>query len=142
MITVYLSFNGNTREALDYYVNIFNATDVFIMSFSDMPEDPDYPLTDDMKDLIAYSNFKTFAGEISMSDNMPGTITTPNESFWISVESEDEEELRRTFNSLAADGEIIMPMAPTFFSPLYGQVKDKYGFYWMFLIPDESMYNQ
>lgn len=139
MIKVYLSFNGNTKEALDYYVDVFNATDVYVLKFSEMPDDPDYPVTDDIKDLIAYSNFKTFAGDISLSDNMPGTISTPSESVWISVDSHDEVELRRAFDALAADGEVIMPMEPTSFSPLYGQVKDKFGFYWMFLIAEDEI---
>ncbi len=110
-----------------------------MMKYSDMPEDPDYPLDEASKDLVAYAMVDTFAGQIALSDNDPGVITDPNASFWISVSSDDEEKLRDSFNALAADGEVIMPMEPAFFSPLYGQVKDKFGFYWMFLIPDENM---
>lgn len=38
---------------------------------------------------------------------------------------------------MAEEGEVIMPLEETFFSPLYGQVKDKYGFYWMIMSSEE-----
>ncbi|WP_425539459.1 VOC family protein [Microaceticoccus formicicus] len=139
MIEVFLVLNGNAAEAANYYSRAFRAQEPYMMKYSDMPEDPDCPLDETYKDLVAYAMVDTFAGQIALSDNDPGVVTEPNSSFWISVSSEDEEKLRESFNALAADGEVIMPMEPAFFSPLYGQVKDKFGFYWMFLIPDENM---
>ena len=49
----------------------------------------------------------------------------------------DLERLRRVFERLAKDGEVIMPLEPAFFSPLFGQVRDKFGFYWMIMSSEE-----
>ena len=63
-----------------------------------------------------------------LSDSMPGEKPIPSDALWISVSHDDNEKLQKAFDSMAEEGEIIMPLGVTFFSPFYGQVKDKYGF--------------
>lgn len=137
MVGVYLSTNGNAREVADYYVNVFDAEQPYIMDFSQMPQ-ADQEEAKGMEDLVIYANVKTFAGDIMLSDNMPGETTKPDGSVWISFSHDDLDRLRTVFERLAQDGEILMPMEPTFFSPLYGQVKDKFGFHWMIMSDDEA----
>ena len=119
MVGVYLSTNGNAREVADYYVNVFDAEQPYIMDFSQMPQ-ADQEEAKGMEDLVIYANVKTFAGDIMLSDNMPGETTKPDGSVWISFSHDDPDRLRTVFERLAKDGEILMPMEPTFFSPLYG----------------------
>jgi len=135
MIDVYLNFGGNTAEALAYYQKAFNAPDPYVMRFSQMPQE-DQAQSKGMENLVIYSNLKTYAGDIMMSDEMPGQIPTPpGSSVWITVTHDEEDRIRGTFEFLARDGEILMPLEPTFFSPLYGQLKDKFGFHWMLMLP-------
>jgi len=46
---------------------------------------------------------------------------------------EDKEEVVRIFNELKDGGEIVMDLQKTFFSELYGMVKDKFGVVWHIL---------
>ncbi len=136
MVGVYLSTNGNAREVADYYVNVFDAEQPYMMDFSQMPQ-ADQEEAKGMEDLVIYANVKTFAGDIMLSDNMPGETTKPTGAMWICVAHTDLARLRTAFERLAKDGEILMPLEPTFFSPLYGQVKDKFGFHWMIMSSEE-----
>ena len=43
---------------------------------------------------------------------------------------EDSEETRAVFDKLKVDGKIEMELQETFWSPLYGNLFDKYGIQW------------
>lgn len=138
MIEVYLTLNGNAKEAAEYYANVFGADAPYIMTADQMPkeenEEMQFP-----PDFVVYSHVETFAGNIMMSDCIPGEEVTPNDSVWISVTDPDADKLHRVFDALAKDGDVLMALEPTFFSPLYGQLKDKFGFHWMLMLPDEEV---
>lgn len=133
MIEVYLSFNGNAAEAAEYYAKKLDGQVSYILRFNDLPEADKADMPAGAENLVMYANVKTRVGDIMMSDMMPGTSVTPNEGVWINFSSKDQERLREAFDAMAGDGEVIMPLEKTFFSPLYGQLKDKFGFYWMFM---------
>jgi PhnB protein len=46
---------------------------------------------------------------------------------------DDKEEVERIFSELKEDGEVYMELQKTFFSELYGMVKDKFGVIWQIL---------
>lgn len=130
-----MNFAGNAAEALAYYQKAFGAPAPYVMHFSDMPKE-DQEQSKGMEHLVIYSNLKTYAGDLMMSDDMPGQAPTPpGSSLWIAVTHDEEDRLRSTFDFLARDRKVLLPLAPTFFSPLYGQLKDKYGFHWMMMMP-------
>lgn len=132
MIEIYLNLNGNAREAANYYAKVFEAPAPYIMGAADMPEAERTKMGPGTESMVIHANVKTFAGDIMMSDRMPGESTvTPNNSMWICLSHKDHALLRRSFERLAKDGQVTMPLDPTFFSPLYGQVRDKFGFGWM-----------
>ena len=45
----------------------------------------------------------------------------------------------RVFNALADGGHIIMPLGPTFYSPKFGMVTDRFGVDWMVIIPQPQL---
>ncbi len=136
MITVYLSTNGNAREVAAYYQEVFETEAPYIMNFNEMPEEDQGGMTG-MEQYVVYANVKTFGGDIMLSDNMPGEVTIPTGATWIAFSHDDLGRLRKVFDRLGGDGEVIMPMEKQFFNPQYGQVKDKYGFYWMIMSSEE-----
>lgn len=48
-VEVYLIFNGNCREAVTFYEQVFNTDKAEIMTFGDSPSDPSYPLPEEAK---------------------------------------------------------------------------------------------
>jgi PhnB protein len=70
-IGVYIKFNGNCNEALNYYASLFE-TETTIMTYAEMPRNPEFPIPDDMKDLVMHGSFPAFESLIMVSDAMPG----------------------------------------------------------------------
>ena len=138
MIEVYLNLNGNTDEAAAYYARAFDAPEPYVMRYAQMPPAEQGNVSDDWKNLVIHANVKTFAGDIMLSDNPPDQVSAPSAALNICLSHTDLERLRRVFERLAKDGEVIMPLEPTFFSPLFGQVRDKFGFYWMIMSSEET----
>ncbi len=127
---VYLVTNGNGKEVAEYYGKVFDRVPR-ISTFKDLPENPEFVVTDEMKDLVM--NAEILLSEdhaIQLSDNMPGVSYAVGDNVSIVFNDDDTEVITRIFNSLAEDGKIEMPLQPTFWSVLYGAVVDKYGFFW------------
>ena len=137
MIEVYLNLNGNADEAAAYYARVFEAPEPYVMRYAQMPPAEQGNVSDDWTKLVIHANVKTFAGDIMLSDNPPDQVSAPSAALNICLSHTDLERLRRVFERLAKDGEVIMPLEPTFFSPLFGQVRDKFGFYWMIMSSEE-----
>ncbi len=51
--------------------------------------------------------------------------------FSLALELPDAPSAEATFAALAEGGQIQMPMTPTFFSPRFGMVADRFGVSWM-----------
>lgn len=134
----YLSLNGNAAEAAAYYAKAFDAPEPYIMRYSEMPPgEMGEEMPQGLEQLVMHANVVTYGGDIMLSDMMPGSSVTPNEAVWITFSHPDVDRLRESFERLGRDGEVLMPLEKTFFSPLYGQLKDKYGFYWMIMSSEE-----
>jgi PhnB protein len=46
----------------------------------------------------------------------------------------EEADAKRLFAALSEGGEVRMPLAKTFFSPLFGMVADRFGVSWMIIV--------
>jgi PhnB protein len=46
----------------------------------------------------------------------------------------EEADAKRLFAALSEGGEVRMPLAKTFFSPLFGMVADRFGVSWMIVV--------
>ena len=51
--------------------------------------------------------------------------------FSLSLSLPDAGAVRKAFDGLSEGGSVQMPLAPTFWSPLYGAVTDRFGVSWM-----------
>lgn len=129
----YLNFNGNTEEAFIYYRSVFGGEFQVLMRFSDMPGSEKMNAADRKK--IMHVALPIGDSNILMGtdvlESMNQKLTT-GDNLHISITTDNEAELKRQFNALAADGTVIMPLSAESWSPLFGMLKDKYGVQWMF----------
>ncbi len=49
----------------------------------------------------------------------------------VSIDAESEEEAKRLFDGLSAEGKVTMPMEKTFWDAYFGMFTDKFGINWM-----------
>ena len=69
-ITPYFLFNGNCREAMEFYGKIFKAEPVF-ETFSEVKSKDDPALTDETKNLISHGELKIGEETIMFADVPP-----------------------------------------------------------------------
>jgi len=126
--TPYLFFNGQCRQALTRYAEIFGTQIEDLMPASDMP--PDFPVPDDRKDWVMHAQLRIGEGVIMVSDNLMGeSATMDGASVMLSYPTVDE--ARAVFDALAEGGEITMAFEPTFWAAGFGTLRDRFGVRWM-----------
>ena len=127
----YFVFNGETKEAVKLYAKVFNAKNVTISTFGDLPPNPEHPVPAEAKDLVMHALIELEEGKMMFPDTYPGSQqVTIGDNITIAYFSKDEEEIQTIFNSLAEGGNVTMPLQETFWSKCYGQVTDKFGVLW------------
>ena len=131
-INVYLNFNGNCREAIEFYAQVFNTEQPQIMTFGESPQDPNYPLPEDAKNRVMHSRLTISGSTVMFSDTFPGSPFIEGNNVTLAVVSENLEELREYFNKLKEEGKVGMELQETFWSKSYGMLTDKFGIHWQF----------
>ena len=131
---VYLNFEKEAKEAIAYYEKIFHTKCTDLFTFGDLPPDPAFPISDDIKDLVMNASLMIEGMKVMFSDIPPDTGMTVNKGNHITlyIDTKDEEKLMQQFNDLAKDGKVLMPLEKTFWAEKYGYLIDKYGIGWQF----------
>ncbi|MCP3762931.1 VOC family protein [Domibacillus sp. A3M-37] len=129
-IQPYLVFDGNCGDVLDFYEKVFQTGPANRTRFGDSPPNPDYPLPEEAKDLMMHANLEVEGTTLMFSDTFPGMPYQPGSAITLALISSDAEKLRAYFEGLSENGEVIMPLQETFWSKVYGQVRDQFGIQW------------
>ncbi len=137
-VTPYLFFSGRCEEALDFYKHAFGADIGMVMRFSETPvEVPAGMLQPGFENKIMHAEFTVGSMTIMASDGCDDK--SKFEGFRLAISVATEADAHRTFGALAESGTVDMPLGPTFWSPLYGMVTDKFKVGWMVMVSaDES----
>ena len=133
----YLFFGGRCEEALEFYRDAVGAEVCFKARFDESP-DPPPPgmLAEGFEKKIMHSELR-IAGRTVMASDGCG----PGGSFQgvsLALTLPTREDVDRAFAKLADGGQVDMPLGPTFWSPRYGMVTDRFGLQWMVMQPGEA----
>ena len=133
-MNVHLNFTGNCGEAFELYKKVFGAKSAFVMKYADAPAGS--PVPPDWGGKIMHTSIP-MGDAFLMGCDAPQGRSAPMGGFQISVQSTDEAEVKRIYEALSEGGSVQMPLAPTFWSPLFGMCTDKFGVGWMVGIPGQ-----
>lgn len=123
----YLSFDGNAREALEFYREALGG-EVSSMTYGEMGDDGPH------RDKLMHGHLKTDAGLTLMAaDTPPGTEHRPGENISICLSgfTADAEELRGYWERLTVGAEVTVPLAKQMWGDEYGAFTDRFGIPWM-----------
>ena len=129
---VHLGFQGKCDEAFSLYEKVFGTKRQMTMRWGDAPGGP--PATPETKDLVMHTSMPVGSITLMGADAPPGK-GKPFGGFEISIEDQDQATVKRIFDALSEGGSVFMPLAPTFWSPLFGMCTDKFGVSWMVSVP-------
>ena len=128
-VSPYLFFDGTCREAMTAYADIFGAETAAMMTYAELPEGEEAPEGGEDRIMHAAIRFPDGAW-IMASDDLPGRHVAPAATH-VMVMLPDVAAARAAFDRLADGGAVKVPFAPTFWSPGFGAVVDRWGTPWM-----------
>jgi PhnB protein len=130
-ILPFLNFDGNCREAMEFYKQALGA-EVFLLPYSGAPAGQTW-VTPESGDRIMHSTLKrgSDAPLLMAADVMPGSPFDQGNAFSVVVECDSHEEIAAFFTALSAGGSVTMPLQDTFWGARFGMLKDKFGVHWM-----------
>ncbi len=133
-VQTYLFFGGRCEEALAFYQGAVGAEVVMMMRYADSPAPlPPGSIAPGFENKVMHATFRVGATTLMASDGRgpDGGFR----GFTLSLAVPDEAEADRAFAALVDGGEVVMPLAKTFWSPRFGMLTDRFGVGWMVSIP-------
>lgn len=127
---LFINFDGECREAVEFYAKTFKSEVQDLMTYSQMPPDPDYTIPEEDKNRVMYSCVPIFGCNVMFCDNPSGMQLIKGNNLSPTIGTKDIEEIKRLYSELSEGGEVGMELQKTFWSDLYGMVTDKYGIIW------------
>lgn len=127
-INAYLLFNGNCREALQFYHHCLGG-ELELISVGESPMAEQWPAH--AQENILHGTLVNGHTRLLASDmGGPGDNIEGN-TMYLSLSCSEPEETGRLFTALAAGGKVVRPLH-RFFNGTIGVVTDKFGKTWMF----------
>jgi PhnB protein len=122
----YLSFNGNAREAMDFYRSVFGG-ELTVSTFGEFGN-PDPAVADK----VMHAQLESDAGYTLMaSDIMPDMPFNPGNTITVSLSGDDGDRLRQYWEKLADGGTVTMPLEKQMWGDEFGMCTDRFGTSWM-----------
>jgi PhnB protein len=132
-LNTYLVFNGNCKEAFDFYKTVFRAEYEHIATFGEMQQEDSEPLNPEdvnkimhvvlpIKDhfIMMGSDTHEKSGKVAFGDNVS-----------LSINCESKEEATYFYEFLSKNGKQTMHIADTFWGAYFGMLTDAFGVHWM-----------
>ena len=129
VVQPYLMFAGNCAEAVEFYRTAVGAEVGHVAKYKDVP-DPRM-VRPGMAEQVMHVQFKVGQSVVLASD---GCEAGGFAGFSLAVTVDTTEKADATFAALAAGGSVQMPLAPTFWSPKFGMLTDRFGVAWMVMV--------
>lgn len=137
-VDIYLTFNGNCLEAVEFYAEVFETENPHIMTFGEITPNPEYPLPEEAKNLIMHTRLAIDGSNVMFSDTFPGSPFTIGNNISLAYHSFEADKLQLVYDKLKEGGTVVMELQETFWAKLYGQVTDKFGVIWQFNLNSED----
>jgi PhnB protein len=123
----YLDFDGQAREAFDFYAKAFHGKITARMTYGESPMAAQMP--PETHGRVMHSQLETPSSGILMgADGPPHTASTKG---CVNVTVDDPAEAERVFKALSEGGKVDMPIDETFWAHRFGMLTDRYGKSWM-----------
>ena len=132
-LTPYRQFNGNAKEAMEFYQTVFGG-ELQMMPFSAMHSEEEVGGDGEKimhAELVVDGQKLLFASDIPrVMQRMKGEDTPLS----LTGGAELEEEIRGYWEKLSEGGTVTMPLESVPWGAVYGALEDRFGTHWMFNI--------
>lgn len=127
-ISAYLTFNGNCRQAMQFYKECLGG-ELYFQTVGESPLSVSMPVK--MKDCIVLSSLKNGALELIGSDMVDDKGLLKGNAVSLLLDCCTEEEMKDRYCKLSFGGEAIHPPVTSHWGALFGNLIDKFGNHWI-----------
>lgn len=121
----YINFNGDAREAMEFYRGVFGG-ELVLTTFGDIGD------TSAIADRIMHGQLETPDGMTLMgADLMPGMPFDRGTAMTVSLSGDDAEALRGWWAKLCEGGQVATPLETQVWGDEFGQCADRFGVSWL-----------
>ena len=124
--TPYLMFDGNARQALEFYRDVFQGEITDAQTYAESG----YSTSPEASDRLIHVRFKKDDLFLMASDAFPGNPVQVGNNISLALDFETEEEIQQIYNALSENGTVFMELQDTFWGAKYAKVKDAFGVIW------------
>jgi PhnB protein len=128
VLNPYIGFNGNARQAMEFYKDVFGGelTSNTFGEFGAAQDSAD-------NDKIMHSQLVTDTGFTLMASDAPSGMDqrSPGDNITISLSGDDADKLRGYWDKLSDGGTVTLPMEKQMWGDEFGMCVDRFGIPWM-----------
>ena len=125
----YISFDGNAKEAIEFYKSVFGG-EVFMDTFDSYADK--MPMNDADNGKIMHAFLKGDNGiELMAADTPTGMQHQSGAQISLTLNGDDEAKLREYWDKLVEGGQVSMPLDKAPWGDTFGMLVDKFGINWM-----------
>lgn len=124
----YLTFNGQCEAAFKFYEKCLGGKIEVMMTHRDSPMAEQVP--SEWRNKIIHARL-IVGDKVLMGSDAPPEHYEETKGFSVSLSVDDPADAERTFDALAANGTVRMPLQKTFWAARFGMLVDQFGVPWM-----------
>jgi PhnB protein len=129
-VSAHLNFNGQCKEAFEFYAKLLGGKITGSMTWGEMPGGAADQFPPEIRSRIMHAALEIDNYVLMGADSPPERYEKPR-GITVAIGAKDKGEAERIFNALSEGGNVTMPFAQTFWSPGFGMCVDRYGIPWM-----------
>lgn len=127
-INSYLTFNGNCREAMQFYKECLGG-ELHFQTIGESPLSDKMPRQ--MRDSILHSTLSKNSFVLMGSDMVANNGLSKGNAVSLMLDCSNEKEIKTCYEKLSAGGIQNHPLEISFWGALFGDLTDKYGNHWL-----------
>lgn len=125
-VQAYLAFNGNCKEALDFYADLFDAT----IKNKQTYEDKKIDIPESYRQKLQHAELSGNGVSFMAYDAAPDTPINHGNQVHMSVDVDDKNKARELFETLASNGKVHHEFKERQWG-YFGRCTDRFGINWM-----------
>lgn len=134
---IQLEFNGQCREAFEYYAKVLNGEIKVMNPFGDTRDTPLPPGSKPASpQRIRFARLQ-FGDNVIQGNDLPEEDVRDMRGFNIALHVATAAEAHRIFDALAEGGQIDTPLSEVAWSSAFGLLRDRFGTPWLILALDK-----
>jgi len=127
-LITYLTFNGNCREAMNFYKKCLGG-ELYLQTIAESPMADKFP--EYMKNYVLHSILQRDEVLLMATDMVADEGLKRGNAISICVECTTMSDFKRLYSELCEDAESSQPAEKTFWDGWFAELIDKYGNHWL-----------